>query len=202
MFLTFVAIRLVPGDPIEVRVGERGISPERLALLRHQLGLDQPLWQQFLDYAGQLAHGDFGVSLATQQKVLTEFLTLFPATLELSFCAMLFAILVGVPRGVIAAVQARRLVRLGADDGLAVRLFHADLLVGPDAHHVLLGDARLDAGLRAHRSHQLQLRHADRLHADRRGAVGSAGRGARTRCAISSCPRSCSAPCRSASSRA
>jgi dipeptide transport system permease protein len=105
MFLTFFAIRLVPGDPIEVRMGERGVSPERLALLRHQLGLDQPVWRQFLDYAGHIARGDFGVSLATQQKVLTEFLTLFPATLELSFFAMLFAIVVGLPTGAMAAVR-------------------------------------------------------------------------------------------------
>ncbi len=105
MFLTFVAIRLVPGDPVEVRMGERGVSPERLALLRHQLGLDQPVWRQFLDYASHVARGDFGVSLATQQKVLTEFLTLFPATLELSFFAMLFAIVVGLPAGAIAAVR-------------------------------------------------------------------------------------------------
>jgi len=105
MFLTFVAIRLVPGDPVEVRMGERGIAPERLAALRHELGLDQPIWRQFLDYVWHLAHGDFGVSLATQQKVLTEFFTLFPATLELSFFAMLFAIAIGVPCGVVAAVK-------------------------------------------------------------------------------------------------
>ena len=72
MFVTFVAIRLVPGDPVEVRVGERGISPERLAQFRHELGLDQPVWKQFLDYVWQLLHGDFGMSLATNQKVLTE----------------------------------------------------------------------------------------------------------------------------------
>src|SRR5271170_5306788 len=105
MFLTFVAIRLVPGDPVEVRVGEHGISPERLAFFRHELGLDQPVWKQFLDYGWKLLHGDFGVSLATQQKVLTEFLTLFPATLELSLFAMLFAILIGVPAGAISAVN-------------------------------------------------------------------------------------------------
>ena len=105
MFLTFVAIRLVPGDPVEVRVGEHGISPERLAVFRHELGLDQPVWKQFVDYVWKLLHGDFGVSLATQQKVLTEFLTLFPATLELSFFAMLFAVGIGVPAGAIAAVR-------------------------------------------------------------------------------------------------
>src|SRR6516162_129253 len=105
MFLTFAAIRLVPGDPVEVRTGEHGMSPERLAYFRHELGLDEPVWKQFLEYVWRLAHGDFGVSLSTQQKVLTEFLTLFPATLELAFFAMLFAVAVGVPAGAIAAVK-------------------------------------------------------------------------------------------------
>jgi dipeptide transport system permease protein len=105
MFVTFVAIRLVPGDPVEVRVGERGISPERLAQFRHELGLDQPVWKQFLDYVWQLLHGDFGMSLATNQKVLTEFAALFPATIELSLCAMLFAVLIGLPAGTIAAAR-------------------------------------------------------------------------------------------------
>jgi dipeptide transport system permease protein len=105
MFVTFVAIRLVPGDPVEVRVGERGISPERLAMFRHELGLDQPVWKQFLDYMWQLLHGDFGTSLATNQRVLTEFAALFPATIELSLCAMLFAALIGLPAGTIAAAR-------------------------------------------------------------------------------------------------
>jgi dipeptide transport system permease protein len=105
MFVTFVAIRLVPGDPVEVRVGERGISAERLAMFRHELGLDQPVWQQFLSYMGNLLQGDFGVSLATNQKVLTEFAALFPATLELAFAAMLFAAFIGLPAGTIAAAR-------------------------------------------------------------------------------------------------
>ena len=105
MFVTFVAIRLVPGDPVEVRVGERGISAERLAMFRHELGLDQPVWKQFLDYAGQLLHGDFGTSLATSQKVLVEFAALFPATIELSLAGMLFAVLLGIPAGTVAAAR-------------------------------------------------------------------------------------------------
>src|SRR5215469_3850546 len=105
MFLTFAAIRLVPGDPVEVRTGEHGMSPERLAYFRHELGLDQPVWKQFLDYAWRLMHGDFGVSTSTNAPVLHEFLTLFPATLELSFFAMLFAVVVGVPAGALAAVK-------------------------------------------------------------------------------------------------
>ncbi|WP_376960901.1 ABC transporter permease subunit [Azospirillum sp. A26] len=104
-FLTFILIRLVPGDPIEVRVGERGIAPERLAALRHELGLDQSLWQQFLDYVGNVLSGDFGLSLVTHNSVLSEFVTLFPATLELALCAMLFATLVGLPAGILAAVK-------------------------------------------------------------------------------------------------
>jgi dipeptide transport system permease protein len=97
MFVTFVAIRLVPGDPVEVRVGERGISAERLAQFRHELGLDQPVWKQFADYCSQLLQGDFGTSVVTNQKVLSEFAALFPATLELSFFAMLFAAAIGIP---------------------------------------------------------------------------------------------------------
>jgi len=103
--LLFVAIRMVPGDPIEVRTGERGIAPERHAMLLHQYGMDQPLWRQFLRYLGQLAQGDFGVSIVTSEPVIKEFLTLFPATVELALCAILFAILLGVPAGVIAAVK-------------------------------------------------------------------------------------------------
>ena len=105
MFVTFVAIRMVPGDPVEVRVGERGISAERLAMFRHELGLDQPVWKQFLDYCGQLLQGDFGTSLATNQKVLTEFAALFPATIELSLAGMLFAVMLGIPAGTIAAAR-------------------------------------------------------------------------------------------------
>jgi dipeptide transport system permease protein len=103
MFVTFMMIRLVPGDPIEVRRGERGISPERLAELRHEMGLDQPVWKQFVDYVWGLLHGDFGVSIITKNPILQEFLHLFPATIELSICALAFATIIGIPAGVIAA---------------------------------------------------------------------------------------------------
>ena len=105
MFLTFVAIRLVPGDPVEVRVGEHGMSAERLAFFRHELGLDLPVWKQFVDYVMRLAHGDFGVSVSTQAGVMKEFLTLFPATIELAAFAMAFALLLGLPAGVLAAAR-------------------------------------------------------------------------------------------------
>ncbi len=105
MYLTFEMIRRVPGDPIEVRRGERGISPERHAELVKEMGLDRPVFDQFLSYAGNILQGDFGTSVISSQKVLTEFLTLFPATVELTLCAILFAVLIGVPLGVFAAVK-------------------------------------------------------------------------------------------------
>ena len=105
ILLTFVLIRLVPGDPVEVRVGERGISPERHAELLHQMGLDRPLYVQFFDYVGGVLQGDLGVSVITQRPVMDEFLSLFPATLELAIFAMIFAVAIGLPVGVIAAVK-------------------------------------------------------------------------------------------------
>ena len=103
--LGFLLIHSIPGDAVEARMGERGISPERLAYFRHELGLDQPLWKQFIDYQGQLLHGDLGRSVVTQASVWTEFKTFFPATLELGVCALAFAVLIGLPLGVMAAVR-------------------------------------------------------------------------------------------------
>jgi dipeptide transport system permease protein len=105
ILLTFVLIRLVPGDPIEVRVGERGISPERHAELLHEMGLDRPLYVQFFDYVGGVLQGDLGVSVITHRPVMDEFLALFPATVELAIFAMIFATLVGLPAGILAAVK-------------------------------------------------------------------------------------------------
>src|SRR5271168_1155574 len=98
--LSFLLIHLVPGDPIEVRFGERGIAPARLAMLRHEAGLDRPLWQQFLSYEENVVSGHLGASVVTHEQVWTEFITLFPATIELSVCAMLFAVIIGLPLGV------------------------------------------------------------------------------------------------------
>ncbi|WP_220718613.1 ABC transporter permease subunit [Agarivorans litoreus] len=103
--LTFTLIRLIPGDPIEVMAGERGVSPERHAALRAELGLDQPLLVQYFDYVKNIASGDLGRSLITKTPVTEEFMTLFPATVELATCAAIFAILVGLPCGIVAAVK-------------------------------------------------------------------------------------------------
>ena len=103
--VAFSFIRLLPGDPVLLMAGERGVSPERYAEITAQLGYDKPIWQQYLSYLNQLAHGDLGNSLVTKKPVLAEFLTLFPATVELGLVAIIIATLIGVPVGVIAAIK-------------------------------------------------------------------------------------------------
>jgi dipeptide transport system permease protein len=103
--LAFFLIRLAPGDPILVLAGERGVSPERYAELRELYGFDRPLIVQYLGYLGQVLQGDLGTSVVTRTPVLTEFLRLFPATIELGTVAIVVAVLLGIPAGVIAAVR-------------------------------------------------------------------------------------------------
>jgi len=103
--VAFSFIRLIPGDPVEVMAGGRGITAERHAELMARFGFDQPLWKQYVDFVLDVLQGDLGVSFITKKPVLTEFFTLFPATIELSLCAILFAALVGLPAGVLAAVK-------------------------------------------------------------------------------------------------
>ena len=103
--VAFGFIRLIPGDPIEVMVGERGIDPERHAQLLAGLGYDKPLWQQYLFYLGDLFQGDLGKSVVTKQPVLEEFFTLFPATVELGLCAIVLAVAIGLPVGMLAALK-------------------------------------------------------------------------------------------------
>jgi dipeptide transport system permease protein len=101
----FAFVRLLPGDPILAMAGEHGVSPERYEILKEQFGYNLPIWQQYLNYVSQLLHGDFGVSIATKRKVISEFAVLFPATVELSLSAMVLAIVIGIPAGVLAAIK-------------------------------------------------------------------------------------------------
>ncbi|MGB0086895.1 MAG: ABC transporter permease subunit [Rhodomicrobiaceae bacterium] len=101
----FAFIRLLPGDPVLLMAGERGVSAERHAELMHQLGFDRPIYLQYFDFLTSALHGDLGRSVVTQRSVFDDFFTLFPATLELTICAMIFAIALGVPAGVIAATR-------------------------------------------------------------------------------------------------
>ncbi len=103
--VAFIFIHTLPGDPVEALAGERGVAPEVHARLMAQLGFDLPLWQQYLNYLVALAHGDLGYSFATKRPVLTEFFARFPATVELTVCAILLSVIVGVPAGILAAAR-------------------------------------------------------------------------------------------------
>ncbi|MCR8549165.1 ABC transporter permease subunit [Salipiger sp. P9] len=103
--VAFGFVRVLPGDPIMLMAGERGLTPERHAQLMAQYGFDRPLWQQYLSYLGDLLRGDLGTSLVTHRPVTEDFLTFFPATMELGLCAMALAICIGLPLGVLAAVK-------------------------------------------------------------------------------------------------
>ncbi len=111
--VAFFLIRLVPGDPIETMAGERGIDAARHAQLLHDYGFDRPVIVQYGVYIGRVLHGDLGKSVITQAPVLSEFASLFPATIELACCAILFALLVGIPAGILAAVKRNSLLDHG-----------------------------------------------------------------------------------------
>lgn len=103
--VAFGLIRLVPGDPIAVMMGERALDEATHARLMIELGLDRPLWHQYLDYVGGLLQGDLGQSLVSHEPVSREFAALFPATAELALCALLLAIVVGMSLGIAAALK-------------------------------------------------------------------------------------------------
>jgi dipeptide transport system permease protein len=103
--LAFGFVRILPGDPVLVLAGEHGLSPERHAALMHEFGLDLPIWQQYWNYLTQILSGNFGISFTTKTPVLREFLTRFPATVELSVGALIFAVIIGIVFGIFAAVR-------------------------------------------------------------------------------------------------
>jgi peptide/nickel transport system permease protein len=104
--LTFAMIHLVPGDPVRTSLGLT--APAQLVKQRRaQLGLDKPLWQQYGDYVNQAVHGDFGTSLTSGEPVTQLVRTRLPTTLRLAGLSFLFAVLVGVPLGVLGAARTR-----------------------------------------------------------------------------------------------
>jgi dipeptide transport system permease protein len=103
--ISFAFIRVLPGDPIIVMAGERGMSQERYDELVIQFGFDRPVLVQYWEYLTGVLQGDLGTSYVTKRPVWDEFFALFPATLELSICAMIFAVALGLPAGVIAAMN-------------------------------------------------------------------------------------------------
>lgn len=101
--LIFSLIHLIPGDPAASIAGE-GARPEDIAQVRKALGLDLPLWKQYVTYLGNLARGDLGRSFRTNESVTKEILARYPATIQLAFGAMIVALLVAFPLGIVSAI--------------------------------------------------------------------------------------------------
>jgi peptide/nickel transport system permease protein len=131
--IAFLLIHLVPGDPAQAMLFGSNASPEQIDQLRNQLGLTQPLWQQYLDFVGQLLHGDLGTSYVTHNSVAYELVSRTPSTLALTGTAMLVAVVVGVPLGLVAGLRPNSVLdnvaRFVSFIGVAVPYFFLALLL-------------------------------------------------------------------------
>ncbi len=131
--IAFLLIHMLPGDPAKVILFGSNASPEQIAALRQSLGLNDPLLSQYLQFLTQLLHGNLGTSYLTQQSVAHELLSRTPSTLILTGAAMLVAIVIGVPLGLIAGMRpnslADRLARGASFLGVAVPYFFLALLL-------------------------------------------------------------------------
>lgn len=104
--VTFVLIRFIPGDVVDLMLGNQAqVSAEQEAAMRDQFGLNDPIYVQYVNWAGDIVQGDLGNSLRTGDSVAGEILHRLPTTLELTLFAMVFAIIIAVPAGIIAAIK-------------------------------------------------------------------------------------------------
>jgi peptide/nickel transport system permease protein len=126
LVLTFVMLRILPNDPSAALAGENA-TPAQIAAIRKAYGFDEPMWKQFAIYLKQVAQADLGNSTNSGRPVASDIAQRLPATIELTFCALLFATLVGVPLGTMAAVWHNsvfdHVVRILTVGGLAIAAF-------------------------------------------------------------------------------
>src|SRR5690349_12487337 len=101
----FMMVHLLPGDAVDVMLTQQGATAEQLQRLRDQMGLNDPLYVQYLRFAKGAIQGDLGRSLFSNQPVLTQILEQVPATIKLTLAGMFIALLFGIPLGVLAAVK-------------------------------------------------------------------------------------------------
>jgi peptide/nickel transport system permease protein len=128
--ITFALIHLVPGDPVVAMLGENA-QPADIAGMRHQLGLDRPLWRQYLTYLGGIARGDLGESLSMRQPVGRLIAERYPATLELAFAGLAVAIVIAFPLGIIAGVNPGGIADAGAMSLAILGISVPHLCLGP-----------------------------------------------------------------------
>ncbi|QHW32923.1 ABC transporter permease [Paenibacillus rhizovicinus] len=112
--LVFCILYVLPGDVVMNMIDPSSMSPEAIANLRHQLGVDRPFYEQLLHYFNAMLHGDFGHSLVNSEPVLPKIMAHFPATLELTAAASAIAILVGVVLGVLSAIHRNKPIDIAA----------------------------------------------------------------------------------------
>ncbi|MFN3454102.1 MAG: ABC transporter permease [Pseudobdellovibrio sp.] len=131
--ISFIIIRLIPGDPVQHLVGERGASEERILEIKKNLGLDKPIYMQYATFSLKALQGDFGESVVSKQPVISEFKVLWPATVELAFVALMWSGLVGLILGILAAVKRNSIWDYGAVSlstlGFAMPIFWWGLIV-------------------------------------------------------------------------
>jgi ABC-type dipeptide/oligopeptide/nickel transport system permease component len=131
--LVFASLYLLPGDPVQALAGEVPLERERVEALREQLGLNDPPWEQYGRFALDAIQGDLGTSLKSRRPVLDEILTFLPATLQLTTAAMVFAVIMGVTLGAVAAIRAHTwvdtLTMLLALGGVSVPVFWMGLML-------------------------------------------------------------------------
>ncbi|MEA1975042.1 MAG: ABC transporter permease [Bacillota bacterium] len=130
--LAFSILHFIPGDPARVILGERATA-EAVFELQEKLGLNKPLYVQYLSFMRNLLKGDLGKSIITNESVTTELFTAFATTIELSFLAMLIAVIVGIGAGTLAAVKQYSIFdnvsMIGALAGVSVPIFWLGLLM-------------------------------------------------------------------------
>jgi peptide/nickel transport system permease protein len=100
--ITFVIARMVPSDPAALYVGPRA-KPETREAARIKLGLDRPLYQQYIRYMGEVLRGDFGISVRSRRPIVDDLKVFLPATIELVLLSMIFTLVIGIPLGVLSA---------------------------------------------------------------------------------------------------
>ncbi|MBI3740790.1 MAG: ABC transporter permease [Chloroflexi bacterium] len=115
-FVVFMLLHLTPGDPALIMLGEEA-TPQNLAALRHELGLDQPLPLQFLSWMEHIVRGDLGRSIRTHQQVLEAIVERLPVTIELTALAMLISLFIALPTGIISATRRNSFLDLFSTTG-------------------------------------------------------------------------------------
>lgn len=155
VLVTFFLLRLMPGDPVDIAMGAAGnVTQEEIDSLRQSLGLDRPVWDQAGVFLYGLVRGDLGESIRSRTPVTELLKQALPATLELSFAAVLLSVLIALPVGVMSAVRPRslwdRVVMSGAFLGISMPPFWLGLVL-MTIFSVMLGwlptSGRLDAGV-------------------------------------------------------